>query len=1113
MVPATDDGTSFGPKVVSKIFTTGEKGLTSWGKGLAGVEARFKNIFDFSKKIFDLTKKTADIQNKAGTKGAGNTNASAFPKLGMAEMPKKTGGIVEGEAGGTAGAGGAGAGISRAGMIGLGVVAVGGAMASMTPGTMSAVTQRMAADTTAGISGMSANSLMKQSNKLVGNGVTGLGSPTQSAMAVMYSGGYTAGSLSSKNIMSSLGGLSALTGGSNEQMATALSQMNGMNFLRMGVRIRDNKGELKPMSTIINDVWNFMYGGRKVTAEQVAMVYNPGSKANYDVQTIAGGDPNLFAAIAQGLIARAKKGQGLTKKDLGSSQKALDILGVGKDAPTRANFKNNTANNNLLAATQNGLVGGYDAALNTNTALTNGMTDLANAVPQVTDALMKFKGFLQTFPNTGPVGGGISGIVSSAASFGSNVVMARMMFGGGGAAAAAGEGGFLANIFGKGAATGAAVAETAAAGEAGAAGAAGAARFAVNGAGTATEVAAGAGAAEMGAAGVAAGGGGLLARMGGIGSKLAKFGSKMGRLSLGAMGVNVGKGLLDTAAQKLFHANSSNNKLVKFGNKAAGIGADALTGAAIGSIIPGFGTAAGAVLGTGYGIFKSFFGQGGGNDAGNQPMGIADSTPGTGNTLGNPLAGPMIITSDFGFRKDPIAKKAGKNRANQHHNGVDYACALNTPVMSAADGRVTTVSYDKNGYGNYIIIDHGSLKTLYGHLSTVQVRVGQVVSKGQRIALSGQTGAVTGPHLHFEVRKGNGRASAIDPKPYINGHKSFLSKVFSKVKSFVSKIASAVGSVLGISSQGSKAPLLTSKGTGALSSLSSPELSTLLSTKTQSGEPLSYEDVVNTVREKTPGFISGDSSVPYIISEKDKSTGKVTYSSGTANNKDNPVSGDSGSMAFGSRVGLIKALYRHGFKPGKSLDTAFAVALAESGGRAHAHNPYGKDDSYGVFQLNMKNDDPTDPNMGKKRLKIWHLQNNEQLYDPDTNLTAAFQASNKGTWWAHWATYSKGAFVQYLDDAAKAGKLAGIPSYDVGTTRVPEDQLALVHKDEMIVPANTATKIRNASKTNSAAGAVNINVDMKVNIANAEAYQVEKLFGEFKEKIAKELRLKGMGTF
>ena len=1081
MVPSTDDGKSFGPKVISKTTSLLNHGLNSALTTLIKIEATWA-------KIEARSKKTAENAKKAGATGAGGANSTSTSKLGMAEMPKKPG-IVAGEPNSTGtGTGAVGLGVSRGALLGLGVVAGVGALASMTPSTMAAVTQRMAADTTAGISGMSANSLIKQSNKAVGGGVTSIGSPTQSAMAVMYSGGFTASSVSSKNIMSSLGGLSALTGGSNEQMATALSQMNGMNFLRMGIRIRDNNGDLKPINTIVNDVWKFMYGSRKVTKEQVSMVYNPGSKANMDVQTIAGGDPNLFAAIAGGLIARAGKGTGLSGADLKDPNKALNALGVGKDAPVRVNFKNNTANNNLLAATQKGLVGGYDAALNTNTTLTNGMTDLANAVPQVTDALMKFKGFLQTFPNTGPVGGGISGAVGGAVGFGTNMLMARAVFGGGGRGLFGGGAG---GMLGGGAAAAAGVEGP----------------LMANGAFTT-------------AAG--AGGAGIMAKLGTTLSNGGKFGTATGVLGGGSMLAKAGRAGLSIATymgmekvQKWLNKQGANlpSWLRKAGNFAFDLGQGALTGLAAGGL-PG--AVAGTAMG-GIGATQSLLqgGTGGGGTAGNQPMGVEGS--GSGETLQNPISGPMVIKSDFGFRKDPVALKKGQKASTKHHNGVDYACPPNTPVMAAAAGKVVTVAYDANGYGNYIIIDHGAIKTLYGHLNRCIVRPGQVVASGERIGLSGATGAVTGPHLHFEVRKGLGRSTAIDPKPYISGKKSFLSRAFNAIKGAFKKVASvvgsaisAVGSALGFTSkQASKAPLLNAKSIGGLSSA---DLSTLISSTTASGEPLSYEDIQKVIKQRSPGY---QGAVSFTDTQVDPSTGKTIKSPGIADSKVNLVSGDKGTMAFGSRVGLIKALYRHGFTPGKRLDTAFAVALAESGGNAHEHNPYGRDDSYGVFQLNMKNDDPTDPNMGKKRLKLWHLQRNEQLYDPDTNLTAAFQASNKGKWWAHWASYSSGKFVQYLDDAAKAGKLAGIPSYDVGTTRVPQDQLALVHKDEMIVPADAATKIRNNSKTGAggAGNGVNINVDMKVQIANADPHQAERLFQEFKTRIAKELRLKGMSTF
>lgn len=88
------------------------------------------------------------------------------------------------------------------------------------------------------------------------------------------------------------------------------------------------------------------------------------------------------------------------------------------------------------------------------------------------------------------------------------------------------------------------------------------------------------------------------------------------------------------------------------------------------------------------------------------------------------------------------------------HNGLDFACVLNTPVLAIADGVVAYVGFDP-GYGNYIRIYHQkySLCSFYAHLTDNQVTVGQIVGKGQLIGRSGNTGNSTGPHLHLEIRK------------------------------------------------------------------------------------------------------------------------------------------------------------------------------------------------------------------------------------------------------------------------------------------------------------------------------------------------------------------------
>jgi murein DD-endopeptidase MepM/ murein hydrolase activator NlpD len=104
-------------------------------------------------------------------------------------------------------------------------------------------------------------------------------------------------------------------------------------------------------------------------------------------------------------------------------------------------------------------------------------------------------------------------------------------------------------------------------------------------------------------------------------------------------------------------------------------------------------------------------------------------------------------SSNYGYRIDPI------NGRNTFHTGVDIIASPGTPVMAAAGGVVSTVA-NVPEYGNIVDVDHDNgLTTRYAHLSRSLVKVGDVVMKGQKIALVGATGRVTGPHLHFEVRE------------------------------------------------------------------------------------------------------------------------------------------------------------------------------------------------------------------------------------------------------------------------------------------------------------------------------------------------------------------------
>lgn len=94
-------------------------------------------------------------------------------------------------------------------------------------------------------------------------------------------------------------------------------------------------------------------------------------------------------------------------------------------------------------------------------------------------------------------------------------------------------------------------------------------------------------------------------------------------------------------------------------------------------------------------------------------------------------------------------------RWGKPHEGIDLPAPVGTPVFAAADGRVVYAGHGVRGYGNMIVVKHaGDLLTVYAHNSALLVAQGQPVRAGDRIALVGQSGHATGPHLHFEVRSG-----------------------------------------------------------------------------------------------------------------------------------------------------------------------------------------------------------------------------------------------------------------------------------------------------------------------------------------------------------------------
>lgn len=117
------------------------------------------------------------------------------------------------------------------------------------------------------------------------------------------------------------------------------------------------------------------------------------------------------------------------------------------------------------------------------------------------------------------------------------------------------------------------------------------------------------------------------------------------------------------------------------------------------------------------------------------------------------------FTSGFGMRNDPFTG------IRRFHNGIDLAASIGTPVRAARAGRVVHVENQPGNYGRFVIIRHdGGYQTLYAHLESYSVRVGQSVNQGQQIGSMGNTGRSTGSHLHFSVIKDG---SFVDPLRYL----------------------------------------------------------------------------------------------------------------------------------------------------------------------------------------------------------------------------------------------------------------------------------------------------------------------------------------------------------
>jgi len=864
---------------------------------------------------------------------------------------------------------------SPAGKVGMGILAVGAAYTSMAPNTMDAVTQRMQADTFAGLSGVQGGSrgAIRQANKLVGGGATSAMGPTM-AQATLFGKGMAAGTVGANNVMGQMAGSTAFSGMSNQQVAGAVGNLNGMSLLRMGIQLRDSNGEIKKNDALINKVYQFLFRGQKLTKAEAAMVYAPRSKSNITLQQISEGDPDLFNFLAAGIVARASAGSdkkfsaAMNSKD---PNKMLDAMGVDKSSPLRSNYKFNTSEANKLLATEKGLVGGYNTSLNAASSLNDAYTKMAETLGPVNDLLMNLKAILQTFPNAGGVAGGVSQIAST----GMNAAMTAAMLRGGG------------------------------------------------------------------------GGGGVKGLMSKAPGALTKVGGSLMK----------GVPVVGTAVSAYMGYKSAKSKKgFDWGSLLMSTGAGAGTGALIGGGLPG--AIIGALVGGGSNLIGQLFGGAAGGERGNT-MDIAvekHTASGTPMPTASPVPAGTDVTSPFGPRPEAAKKAAAAgHKISVDHKGTDYGVPSGTPIKAVSDGVVEKTGNQPTGWGNYVLVRHpdGS-SSRYCHLRRINVSTNQKIKKGDIIGLSGGgendpgRGNSTDAHLHFEIATKTG--VRVDPEAWLANAKIPL--------------------IAGLNSQGKRSEvgsMLFDEYNSLTDAFSPNSLDGFLQGQADYGG-ISYSDL-------TKNF--SKSELEAFKNVTDNYTGKPTK-----NKKE-----------------LMTMIAAGGFR-GPALKTAYAISLAESGGRSNAKGDVSLQNekwgpSVGLFQI--------------RSLKDWKKYNDpyrdaSRLTDPKYNIEAAWKKSNEGTNFKPWSAYTNGAFAKHLSEADAMAKAVGVGGGIGGGN------------DSMNVgvassPATMGSRSSNGS-TMTANSNVTINLDMRVSIASASPVEAERLVRLVGEKLKKDADFKKIAS-
>ncbi|WP_171113100.1 MULTISPECIES: M23 family metallopeptidase [Streptomyces] len=163
-------------------------------------------------------------------------------------------------------------------------------------------------------------------------------------------------------------------------------------------------------------------------------------------------------------------------------------------------------------------------------------------------------------------------------------------------------------------------------------------------------------------------------------------------------------------------------------------------------------------------------GSGGSGDCSVDAQATRDSVVPSAHPEGDPSTGPDGYSAPVKAAPGTPYRAAGAMWASGYHTGVDFPVPTGTPIKAVADGCVVSAGW-AGSYGNQVVIKHDDGEySEYAHLSRITVHAGDKVKAGQEIGLSGSTGNVSGPHLHFEVRTTPDYGSDIDPVEYLRRH-------------------------------------------------------------------------------------------------------------------------------------------------------------------------------------------------------------------------------------------------------------------------------------------------------------------------------------------------------